>query len=276
MARSECVTDNYDQMPPSKITGNVTNSGLQFEWASDFDRRNGTNYVWHYIKNAPESQPLNFNWKKTGLKQEFVRPLPPGETACAEYPVSDLSESDIDDDAPIVYGHNNRVQRAAIYGKKAVASADEHRYRSKLSSSYIDETGGKRDFEVSFFYDSDGDTVTEMGILAPDDLYVGIANVGSYWSEETIGSLAEAAKLQKADFDYQSLPVFASKEASSGAFFEDWVMVDEPATIVRGTVKDFGAGNTSGVTGLTELVVFDERRKPIASTFVALPVTKSE
>lgn len=275
-ARSECNNTNYDQTSSSKIGGSVSNSGVQFDWVSDFQRKNGIVYVWNYIKNSAQSAPLNFNWKKAGLKQEFVRPLPPGDTVCSQYPVGDLTEHDIDDDAPIVYGHNNSIQRAAVYGKAVVAAADTSRVTSKIFSSYVDEAGSKRDFEVSFSYDSDGRTVSEMIIAAPDDLYVGIADAGAYWSEATVQNLAEAAKLQKSDYGYQALPTFAANGAASGAFFADWAKQNAPAAIVRGTVHVINAGETSGRTVLTELVVFDELRKPITASYVAVPVTKAE
>ncbi|MCW3782135.1 hypothetical protein [Defluviimonas salinarum] len=276
VARSECATDDYDQTPPRKISGDVTNAGMQFEWASDFDQKNGINYVWHYIKNAPGSEPLNFNWKKAGLRQEFVRPLPPGDTACTQYPVVDLNDNDIDDDAPIIYGHANRVQRAAIYAKETTTTASAKNYQSKLSSSYVDDFGEKRDFEVSFVYESDGETISKLEIIAPEDLYVGIANVESYWSNTTIENIFEAAKMQKMDFDFAALPSFASDRESTKAFFIDLENREALALIIRGTVQSSKAGKISGSPGFSEMVIFDQDRNPIASTFVALPVTKAD
>ena len=275
-AQSKCATDDFDQTPPRKISGDVTNAGIHFEWASDFDQKNGINYVWHYIKNAPGSEPLNFNWKKAGLRQEFVRPLPAGETACTQYPVLDLTDNDIDDDAPIIYGHANQVQRAAIYAKETTTTASAQSYTSKMSSSYVDDFGEKRDFEVSFVYESDGETVSKLEIVAPEDLYIGIADVGSYWSKTTIENMFEAAKMQKMDFDFSALPSFASDRESSVAFFIDLENRDAPALIVRGTVQSSEAGHVSGAPELAEMVVFDEHRNPIASTFVSLPVTKAD
>ncbi|UWU13238.1 hypothetical protein N2599_13905 [Rhizobium sullae] len=216
---------------------------------------------------------MNFNWKKAGLRHQFVKPLPPGETACTQYPVAELNN--IDDDAPITYGNNNTVQRASIYGKNdAGIAAGQQRYTSKISSSYSDESGVKRHFEVSFFFDSDGASVTKMGLAAPEDLYVAIANVGDYWSELTIDSLAGAAKQQKGEVNFQTLPAFAADKGDAGSFFADWEKIGSEAIIVKGSIQEFGAGKSSGTTGLTEMVIFDDQKQPIASTFVALPVTK--
>ncbi len=272
-ALASCLLEGFDSTPPRALSGDVSNSGSNFRWASDLDERDGRNYVWHYIQNIDKYGSLNFDWAKAGLRHEFARPLPPGEAACNLYPVVKIDANDIDDDAPIVYGNNNSVQRAAVFKKIQSGTEKAQKFTSKISSAYLDDEGVKQDLEVSFFYEVADGMVLSIGISAPNNYYVGIANAAHFWSENTIGDLAYAAKKNSVEFEFLPLPVFSDDTVDASSFFEGWASYDVPGAIFGGGIYEFSENSTDGSTELTEMVVFDSSRRPIASGLITIPVT---
>jgi len=273
-ALAGCKLSSFDTTAPNAIQGDVSKAGMQFRWASDFDIINGLSHVWHYVKNSEHSQALNFRWEKAGLRQEFVRPLPPGETICSQYPVIGLKATDVDDDAPIVFGGNNYVQRAAVYKKEQEKAEESQKFISKITSAYYDDEGVKRNLEVTYFYEIEGDVILNMEIIAPEGFYVGIANAGEFWSERTVSELERAAESQTRDFNFVPLPSFADSSEGARAFFAGWADYEQPGAIVQGSVFKIGKSVTDGTVGLTEMVIFDSERRPVASSRIAIPVTK--
>ncbi|MCV3241813.1 hypothetical protein [Mesorhizobium sp. ZC-5] len=211
---AECSLENFDKTLPRAISSDVDSPDGNFTWSSDFDRKDGLSWVWNYIKNTHASSDLNVSWPKAGLEQSFVKPLPHGETFCAEYPVTGLEDNDIDDDAPITYGARNTKQRAAVYAKKETAELDSRRFISKISSAYRNDDGLVKPIEIEVSYAVKDGIIEEINILSQDNLYVSIGAYQNVWSEATYDSLIGVAKSQDIDFIIEPLAKFAKGDVS--------------------------------------------------------------
>lgn len=271
---AKCSLENFDKTLPRAIGRNVESSDGKFTWSSDFDRKDGLSWVWNYITNTHESLDLNLSWPKAGLHQSFVKPLPHGETFCAEYPIAGLEDDDIDDDAPITYGVRNTKQRAAVYAKKDTAGLESRRFSSKISSAYRDINGVIKPIEVIVSYVSKNSLIEEMNIFSQANLYVAIGGYESVWSEATSESLFGVAKSHNIDLAIEPIVKFAKGDVPE-SFYTDVNDPNELAIIIKGTVKDFGIGQKILSSKRQQLVIFDEEQNPILSSYATLPVTAS-
>jgi hypothetical protein len=143
-AFAECDTSKYDQTPPAAITDQVNDGDVRFKWATDVDVSGGRNWVWHYVANNG-NHGLGYKWPKAELRHVLGSPLEPGKTDCRKYFVTGPAAPD--DNAPITYGTNDTVQRAAIFAETKVAETQST--GSVIDTSYRTPSGAVEPVQVS-------------------------------------------------------------------------------------------------------------------------------
>jgi hypothetical protein len=121
-ALADCDLSTYDRSPPRTINSRVDNGTVRFEWSSDLDTVDGRNWIWHYVKNLHSDRGLGYKWPKAELRRSLGSPLQPGKTDCNRYFVT--TQTAPDDNAPITYGTNEGVQRAAVYSDAKISVGD--------------------------------------------------------------------------------------------------------------------------------------------------------
>lgn len=273
-ARAHCELESFDQGSPPALVGEVETLEEEFVWASDYDERDGIAWVWNYLKNTHKTKPLAAEWLKANINISYANPLPPNYAYCNKYPVLGLTPDDIDDDAPINYGNANRVQRAAVYRRKVAEGARNTTYISEISSAYVDNDGEIKDVEVSVFYTLKGNDVVDIGILAPEDVYIGIAKADEIWSPSTFDSLNLASNEYGAQAAVKSWNAFGSPDNNAITSISPGIELSDVAAFTMGTVKGWGYGEISTEQKVTEVILFDDNKKPILTGLITLPVTK--
>jgi hypothetical protein len=139
VAAASCNIDGYDQAWPRAFRDEVDNQFARFEWASDLDPHTGRPRVWNFVWNKG-SEALGVDWPKAGIKVPLLNPLPAGHVFCHKYYVSATSE---DTDAPIAYGTNRQVQRAAVFAENRTTGAAPSAFSttSQFETTYMNEKG---------------------------------------------------------------------------------------------------------------------------------------
>lgn len=269
-----CELELFDQSEPRALVGDVDNMEAEFTWGSDVDRENEVAWVWNYLENKHVTKPISASWPKADISISYANPLPPGGIFCNKYPVKSIADAEIDYDAPITYGNRNLMQRAALYivdGGSVNSNAGQH---SKISTTYIDTLGVRRELDVTFEYVVEGKELIYMAIFAPDDVYVGVSAVEQIWSDATLASLKAAAFEHDAEAFILPWAAFVPAENLTDQLVEVLKLAGAEAVILKGTIKGFGGGEISDHSALTRVVILDGQRQLITTGLMAIPVTK--
>lgn len=272
MSVSKCMLDGFDKALPAAIGDEVDSGDGKFVWGSDLDRINGRNRVWNFIRNTGQG-PLNAMWRKADIRIDYAKPLPPGEAYCNRYWVKEISDNDIDDDAPIIYGNHNTSQRATVFRKLETAQESDGYFESAIDTAYADASGGVRELHVGFSYRVEGNRITNMSLDAPADVYVSIPEISSSWSSDTLATFIQAAKENGSEFTTGNFTDF-SPSWSKSLYFSGDPALKLPGYFTKGPIKNFGI--TSMISGSVDgpMILFDSERRPIASGSVTIPVIK--
>jgi hypothetical protein len=121
-ALADCDLSTYDRSFPKTINSEVDNGIVRFEWSTDVDTVDGRNWIWHYVRNLHPDRGLGYKWPKADLRRSLGSPLQPGKTDCNRYFVTTAVAPD--DNAPITFGTNDSVQRAAVYSEPKITVGD--------------------------------------------------------------------------------------------------------------------------------------------------------
>ncbi|WP_213287570.1 hypothetical protein [Bradyrhizobium sp. sGM-13] len=152
-ALAKCDISKFDNSPPIKIIDKVNNGTVYFEWSSDVDVDKDRSWVWHYIRNVGD-RGLGYKWPKAALRRALGNPLEPGDIDCNRYLVTGATA--VDDNAPITFGTNETVQRAAVFAETKSSSAQSS--SSIIETSYRTSSGATVDVRIGVHtgrYDND-------------------------------------------------------------------------------------------------------------------------
>ncbi|TPK53803.1 MULTISPECIES: hypothetical protein [unclassified Mesorhizobium] len=268
----KCMLDGFDKGLPPAIGDEVDGGDGKFVWGSDLDRIDGRNRVWNFIRNTGQS-PLNAMWRKADIRIDYAKPLPPGEVYCNRYWVKEILDSDIDDDAPIIYGNHNTSQRATVFRKVETAQESDGYFESAIDTAYAEANGVVREVHVGFSYQVENNRITAMNLDAPSDVYVSIPGIGSSWSSDTLARFIQAAKENGAEFTSGKFTDF-SPSWSDSLYFSGDPALKLPGYFTKGSIKNFDINSMASGSVNGPMILFDSERKPIASGSVTIPVIK--
>lgn len=267
-AFADCDTAKYDQTPPAKIIDKVNNGTVLFEWASDIDTSGDRSWIWHYVRNM-NSRGLGYKWPKADLRRALGSPLEPGNTDCNRFYVT--GPTAVDDNAPITFGTNDSIQRAAIFAEPKASAAQST--GSVIETSYRTSSGTVENVRVVVSTSegkSDRDRwqiIVEqtpnimLAIAAPREL-----------SADQYSSLTEQLKADAPiKFDFKTLA-----DLYSGKEVED--RLSQPFIVLRWGHPTKSAAimsATSLKTISSDVMLFDRESRPFFATTVKLLVPNS-
>lgn len=147
-----CEIDDYDQVAPAALIGELSAGDYSFIHASDAEFLQNDNQkaarIWNYIHNNG-SEHLAIRWPRAGIVTGNRRPLPIGKTYCHKYTTFSLSESP-DEKAVIIYGYSEEQKPAPVYVIENPLSFKEN-FETTIESAYVDlSTGEVVDYKVVF------------------------------------------------------------------------------------------------------------------------------
>ncbi|MCF3639323.1 hypothetical protein LXM94_05015 [Rhizobium sp. TRM95111] len=274
-----CDTTKFDATPPSAIVGHVNSGSAEFTWASDVDKSTSVSWVWNYILNSHKSSHINVSWPKANIKIPIASPLSPGGIYCNTYPISNTSESEIDDDAPLIYGANNTVQNTAVYKKAEVEKSEINRNRSSITTSY---TRNGQTITVSFYanYDvSEGGYISNFELISDSGYYGVVQNISEIWSHEAIDEISSRNTNQIGEFYF----IGNEKFGIGDNYLEDWAgwlkespisKKNETSLVVYGKAIDNINGKISIENAQRDVIILDSNNKPVTTGTITLPVLK--
>jgi hypothetical protein len=184
-----CDISTYDQSPPSAIKSSVNKGNVQFEWATDVDTTGGYNWIWHYVKNTHD-RGLGYKWPKADLRHALGSPLEPGQVDCNRYFV--MVPAVPDDDAPIMYGTNDSVQRAAVFAPtKSDVGAASPSTGSIIETSYRNAAGAIENVRVAIGTSkgSTPDGLWNFVVERTPNAIVAISTIPKFFTSDQIKSL---------------------------------------------------------------------------------------
>jgi hypothetical protein len=293
-ASAGCDLSGYDQTSPTKVHDDVDNQFARFEWASDVDVMPDQLRVWHYILNKG-TRGLGAIWEKAEIRIPITRPLPPGEAFCNRF-FADAVLKHADTNAPIKYGTNSQVQRAAVYLPVDAQNDDKTRevlkppkrsggetsdfqrsgaIGSHIDTSYADDNGKVVDVKVELT-SAPSPKGMYLFLYRSPGLIVGISGFSTALSQAQVDALTNTAKGQAVRIDQGSYAQF-TKENSAEALrplFPERKDLDTKGDFLFFSGQnnkiefEIPAGSLKKVS--TDVVVLDQELHPILATAVQL------
>jgi len=260
-AFADCDISSYDRTPPARISGKVDNGTVQFQWATDVDTSDGRNWIWHYITNTYD-RGLGYRWPKAELRRALGSPLEPGQTDCNRYFV--LGTATPDDSAPITYGTNDTIQRAAVFADKT--TADVKSTSSVIETSYRGPSGAVENVRVAVST-IEGKTIQDRWQLLIEqtpNVTVALA-VPQGLSQEQFRSLDAQMKVEANKLSSDGLAGLYSEDEAKSRLSQQYIIFKEkpkkalalvPAAVLRQSSSD--------------LVLLDGEARPFFATAVKL------
>jgi hypothetical protein len=280
-AQADCDIGKFDQSAPDAIRSKVNTGVVQFEWATDVDTVNGYEWIWHYIKNTHPDRGLSYRWPKADLRRALGSPLEAGSTDCNRYFVAVPTAPD--GEAPITYGTNESVQRAAVFApsKNAAAASPQPppSTGSIIETSYRNAAGGTENVRVALWTGEEKGTDKgwSLQIEQTQNATVLIANISKYFSVEQLRSLQSqfARQLVSIDIiDIRKLTGRDDKEALEGLYSENELAdrSGQPYLFLPPGKATVSLPTPTLLPLSTDLILVDRQRHPFFATTVRLLV----
>jgi hypothetical protein len=285
-----CDLKVYDQTSPPHIRGVVDDQYAEFEWASDadLDKQSGW-FIWNYILNENNKDPLIANWPKGQIQISTIRPSPPHGITCRKIPVDCATDHPMPD-APIWYSASNQRQDAKAYlsvpvavgsppplpcatAQAAASPTFARPLSSNLASTYINDQHQVVDLEFVAVAAAQDNKITLTLKYRPLDLIVGLAGLPQRIDPKQLSEIMGQLGQRGISTHQTNMSRFTDINFSKQkllSFNSDWRGLDEQEFLFmwgkEGDVNLIYGDSNPPQPAEAAVILLDALRKPILMT----------